>query len=120
MKKIIALVISFLSALFVSHSATASERALQGWKLIDDGAVVVDVRTPGEFAQGHLEQALNYPVQALDQHVGKLDKDAMIVLYCRSGARVERAIQYLKSQGFTKLHNAGGLAELEQAANPPQ
>ncbi len=120
MKKIIALVVSFFAALFSIQPAMASERAMQGWKLIEEGAVIVDVRTPAEFAQGHLEHALNYPVQELDQHVAKLNKDDMIVLYCRSGARVERAIQFLQSQGFTKLHNAGGLAELEQAVKATQ
>lgn len=108
--KRLALILSLLVSF--SSPALASERADVGWQWIEQGAMVVDVRTPQEFAAGHLDQALNYPLSELDKHFAAIDKQTPIVLYCRSGNRSGKAYQYLKSQGFTQLHNAGGLTEM--------
>ncbi|WP_047046777.1 rhodanese-like domain-containing protein [Vibrio mexicanus] len=110
----ISLVRTFVFAVIVLFSITvqASERAKVGWQKIEQGALVVDVRTPGEFEQGHLEDALNYPLAELDTHFNGVDKNTEIVLYCRSGNRSGQAFQYLKAQGFTNLQNAGGLQEM--------
>lgn len=112
MNKSITLILTFLSALWVSPPLLASERAEQGWALIEKGAIVVDVRTPEEFAEGHLDNAVNFPLSSLDQYVQDLDKDTPLVLYCRSGRRSGAAHQYLVKQGFTNLHNAGGFEEM--------
>ncbi|WP_117234806.1 rhodanese-like domain-containing protein [Vibrio maerlii] len=100
--------------ILISLSSYASERAELGWQLIDDGAMVVDVRTPQEFSQGHLNEAINIPLSEIEQGFESIDKSAPIVLYCRSGARSGRAHYYLESIGFTNIHNAGGLEELKQ------
>lgn len=110
MRKFMMLVITALT--LVTSSAFASERAETGWQWIDQGAMVVDVRTPSEFNHGHLDNAINYPLSELEQHFATIDKSTAIVLYCRSGNRSEQAYQYLKDQGFSNLHNAGGLNEL--------
>ncbi|GMQ46228.1 rhodanese-like domain-containing protein [Vibrio sp. 10N] len=102
-----------LGFLFVLGSANASDRAKQGWELIEQGAIVIDVRTPQEFNAGHLEQAVNYPLSELDKHIATLDKSQSIVLYCRSGNRSGQAMAYMQSKGFTALHNAGGLNEMK-------
>ncbi|GAL22245.1 phage shock protein E [Vibrio maritimus] len=102
-----------LCLVFVFSSAQASERAQQGWQWIEQGAMVIDVRTPAEFSEGHLDQAVNYPLSELDKYIGNLDKSQPIVLYCRSGNRSSQALQYLSSKGFTALHNAGGLNEMK-------
>jgi phage shock protein E len=101
-----------LSLLFVLGAAHASERAKQGWQMIEQGAMVIDVRTPEEFNAGHLDQAVNYPLSELDKHIAALDKSQPIVLYCRSGNRSGQALAYMESKGFTALHNAGGLNEI--------
>jgi phage shock protein E len=101
-----------LSLLFVLGSAHASDRAKQGWQMIEQGAMVIDVRTPEEFNAGHLEQAVNYPLSELDKYITALDKSQPIVLYCRSGNRSGQALAYMESKGFTALHNAGGLNEI--------
>ena len=95
--------------------AQASERAETGWEWIEQGALIVDVRTPQEFADDHLENAINYPLSEIEQHFAKLDKNTQIVLYCRSGNRSGQAYQWLEKQGFTNLHNAGGLVEMQQS-----
>lgn len=113
MKKWLALLLISTSLLTVP--AVASERADIGWEWIEQGALTVDVRTPQEFADGHLENAKNYPLSELDKHFANINKDTQIVLYCRSGNRSGKAFQYLTAQGFTNLHNAGGLVEMQQA-----
>ena len=75
----------------------------------------VEVHTPQEFADGHVDKAVNLPLSELDKHFANVDKDTQIVLYCRSGNRSGQAYQYLQSQGFTNLHNAGGLVEMQQS-----
>lgn len=115
MKNQIAIVLTCLSLSFVAPSVVASERADIGWEWIEQGAVIVDVRTPQEFAADHLDNAKNYPLSELDKHFANIDKDTRIVLYCRSGNRSGQAFRYLQSQGFTNLHNAGGLVEMQQA-----
>lgn len=115
MKKVISLLLATLCVGLMSPMTFASERAEKGWLLIEQGAMIVDVRTPQEFSQGHLDNAVNFPLSNLDKHVKDINKDQLIVLYCRSGNRSSQAYQYLQSQGFTNLHNAGGIEELQQA-----
>ncbi|WP_045383846.1 rhodanese-like domain-containing protein [Vibrio campbellii] len=115
MKKLLPIVFTCLSLAFTAPSVFASERAAQGWQWIEQGAMIVDVRTPQEFADGHLDNAVNFQLSELDKHFANVDKDTQIVLYCRSGNRSGQAYQYLQSHGFTNLHNAGGLVEMQQA-----
>ena len=109
------LVITALCASLTYGIAQASERAETGWEWIEQGALIVDVRTPQEFADGQLDNAINYPLSEIEQHFAQLDKDTQIVLYCRSGNRSGQAYQWLEKQGFTNLHNAGGLVEMQQS-----
>ncbi|MCC6995380.1 MAG: rhodanese-like domain-containing protein, partial [Deltaproteobacteria bacterium] len=70
--------------------------------LVAQGALLLDVRTAGEFAGGHIEGALNIPVQELGQRLGELgDKARPIVVYCRSGKRSSRAASMLKGAGHS-------------------
>jgi rhodanese-related sulfurtransferase len=96
--------------------------AAEARALIDDGAAVIDVRTPEEFATGHLRGATNIDVQAADFHeqVGDLDKDANYVLYCRSGSRAGAAADMMTDMGFTGVVNAGGYDTLAAAGLPSE
>ena len=67
------------------------------------GAILLDVRTPGEFAEGHVQGAKNIPVQELQNRLGELPKGADVVVYCRSGARSAMASQMLKGRGHRVL-----------------
>lgn len=81
--------------------------------------VVIDVRTPGEFADGHLAGAPNVDFMAADfaERFEELDLDAAtpVYLYCRSGNRSNRAAQLLRSRGFEKAYNIGGYESLVEA-----
>ncbi len=74
------------------------------------GAVLVDVRRPEEFAQGHLPGAVNIEVTAPDfaQRIGALAKDAPTYVYCRSGARSASAAGLLTKTGFANVSNLLG------------
>ena len=76
-------------------------------------AVVVDVRTPGEFAEGHLDGAVNIDVQATDfaARAAELPVDAPVVVYCRSGNRSAAAVAVLRDLGFTDLTDAGAMPD---------
>ena len=93
---------------FVMGNTIAPDKARA---LVDDGAHLVDVRTPAEFASGHIEGAVNIPV---DQIGGRLDEigkpDETVVVYCRSGARSARAKRTLEQAGFADVHNLGAMS----------
>jgi rhodanese-related sulfurtransferase len=76
--------------------------------LLAEGETLIDVRTPAEYAQGHIEGAVNIPVDALRERLGELNKDKPIYLYCRSGARSYVAARLLMGHGFDAAHLAGG------------
>lgn len=82
---------------------------------------VIDVRTAGEYAEGHLEGAVNIDVQsaAFTEEVGKLDKAGTYVVYCRSGNRSKTAIDTMKSIGFTNLINGGGYQDASNMTKLP-
>lgn len=73
-------------------------------------AVLLDVRRPEEFAQGHLPSAVNIEVTAPDfaQRVASLDQDAPTYVYCRSGARSASAAGQLTQAGFANVSNLLG------------
>lgn len=80
-------------------------------QLVQKGARLVDVRTPGEFAGGHVSGAINIPVQQLDTRMSELEpKDAAIVVYCRSGHRSGNAARMLKEAGFVAVHDLGPMS----------
>jgi rhodanese-related sulfurtransferase len=72
------------------------------------GAQLVDVRQPDEFAAGSLPGARNVPLGELAARVGELDPARRVVLLCRSGARSQRAAEYLESIGFGDVVNLSG------------
>jgi phage shock protein E len=74
--------------------------------LVESGALLLDVRTPAEFAEKHLPGAVNIPVQELEQRVAEVGaKDRPVVLYCRTGNRSARAARMLKEAGYTSVHD---------------
>jgi rhodanese-related sulfurtransferase len=91
--------------MFMKGGDVTSTEARQ---LVQAGARLVDVRTPGEFAAGHIPGAINIPVQQLDARMSELQpKDAGVVVYCRSGHRSGNAARMLKSAGFADVHDLG-------------
>jgi rhodanese-related sulfurtransferase len=65
--------------------------------------VILDVRTPSEFEDGHLEGAINIPVDDLAERLDELSEDDELLIYCRTGNRSARAVGILEDNGFTKI-----------------
>jgi rhodanese-related sulfurtransferase len=83
-------------------------------QLAADGAVIVDVRTKGEFNSGHIRNSLNLPVESLASNLGKLkNKEKPIITCCASGMRSSRAKSILKAKGYSHVHNGGAWTSLE-------
>ncbi len=76
-----------------------------------EGTVIIDVRTPAEFAGGHLEGALNIDVQSPDfaAKVSELDPSQDYFIYCRTGNRSGQAIAQMTNMGFNSMKNGGGV-----------
>lgn len=79
-------------------------------------AVVVDVRTDGEWAAGHLAGAVHVPLgDGFEEQMGAFDRERPVYLYCASGARSGRAASILERMGFERVVNAGGYRALAAA-----
>lgn len=75
---------------------------------------ILDVRTPEEYATGHLENALNidYKAASFRNEIGKLDKNKPYLVYCRSGKRAAESVKIMNELGFTDVKNlAGGILQ---------
>jgi rhodanese-related sulfurtransferase len=77
-------------------------------ELIEAGATIVDVRSKGEYASGHVKGSVNIPLDQLSSNLKKLKgKQHPIITCCASGMRSAAAKNYLKSAGYEVVHNAG-------------
>lgn len=86
--------------------------------MIEDGALLVDVRFPDEFEEAHVEGAVNIPALDLRTRHGELPADRPLVVMCRTGQRSSLACSLLKRAGFSLVHNAaGGYSGYTAAAN---
>ena len=73
--------------------------------------ILLDVRTPAEYREGHIPGSRNLPLQAIDNAEDMIDnKDASIFVYCHSGARSSRAAAMLNLMGYANVKNLGGIA----------
>ncbi len=82
-------------------------------QLLKDGAVILDVRSKGEYAGGHIKGSVNITLDSLQNNLNKLrDKDKTIITCCASGIRSASAKSILKANGYTNVHNGGGWQSL--------
>lgn len=89
--------------------------------IADQKATVLDIRTPEEFAEGHIPNAKNVDFfsKSFRETLEKLDKDAPIVMHCQSGGRSGQALPIFKEMGFTKVfHMNGGFSAWSKAGLP--
>lgn len=118
MRKLLTVV--YLAAAFAVPVAAQAAAAKPAEKTAAQPAkakgIWIDVRTPEEFKEGHLKDAVNIPVDQIGARIGSVspDKSAPVNLYCRSGRRSEAALQELKKMGYTNVTNHGGYQDLLQ------
>lgn len=83
-------------------------------QLVKEGAIILDVRSKGEYAGGHIKGSINIPVDQLGNNLQKLkDKAKPIITCCASGMRSASAKSILKSNGYTEVYNGGGWSSLQ-------
>ena len=90
-------------------------------RLIEDkpGLVILDVRTASEYEEGHIEGAVNIPVQELSVRFDELSIDDELLVYCRTGNRSAQAVDVLLDLGFTKIHHMNeGITGWTEAGYP--
>ena len=88
------------------------EQGLKEYEAVP-GAILLDVRTPEEFASGHIPGAVNLPNEDIGtEEIPSLpDKDKLILVYCRSGNRSKQAAQKLVNLGYTNIVEFGGIMD---------
>lgn len=90
---------------FESLSVEQAHQIIQS----DNHAMIVDVRTPEEFKNGHLKNAVSIPLGSLEQHTSKFSQGQKLLVYCQSGNRSVAASRVLSSKGFTPYNVKGGI-----------
>ena len=82
--------------------------------MVKNGAIILDVRSKGEFAGGHIKGSVNISVDTLRNNLAKLkDKDKTIITCCASGMRSATAKSILQSNGYVNVYNGGGWNSLQ-------
>ena len=90
-------------------------RAVQ---LVEEGALLLDVREDDEWQAGHAPTATHIPLSILGQELGRLDRNQPIVAVCRVGGRSERAAGVLLQRGYDAVNLAGGMQAWHAAGMP--
>ena len=88
---------------------------------IDNGESLhlIDVRTPNEYSTGHIKGARLLPLQALQQRMNEIPRDAAVVCICRSGGRSAAASEFLANAGYQDVTNMSGGMMAWSRANLP-
>jgi rhodanese-related sulfurtransferase len=82
--------------------------------------LLLDVRTPEEFAGGHIAGARNIALQALPKRLAEVPRDRPVVIYCRSGNRSKQAMRLMKQAGYSDLYDLGGIMQWSAQGQPLQ
>ncbi|MBK8967782.1 MAG: rhodanese-like domain-containing protein [Lewinellaceae bacterium] len=83
--------------------------------LLESGALLIDVRSPEEYATGHIPQSANIPLPGIQQEMSRLkSKNVPVIAVCRSGARSGIAVRMLRQAGI-EAYNGGGWTKLAEA-----
>lgn len=85
--------------------------------LVNNGAFLVDVRSPGEFADGNVKGSVNIPLDQVQNQLAKFKDKENIVVFCRSGNRSGQAKSILEQNGFTNVTNGGTWQDVKAVFN---
>lgn len=104
--------IGFLKKLFAGSSKVDLA------ELVNEGAIILDVRTKSEYTQGHIRGSINIPLDKLHANLNKLKgKSKPVITCCASGSRSATAKGILTNNGFTNVHNGGSWYKLRSKIN---
>jgi rhodanese-related sulfurtransferase len=113
MKKVIAMLTSVLLLAGCASGATGvTNMNVEDFskKTAESGVVILDVRTPGEFMTGHIQDAQNIDFESgsFESQIESLDKNGTYAVYCRSGNRSGQAVKVMQDAGFKNIYNLDG------------
>lgn len=114
---ILLVILGIIGGIFLfgtKRTATPDLTAANVLSSVNDGALLIDVREPDEFASGHAPQAKNIPLGDITKNGVDAPKDTKIYLYCRSGHRAGLALAALKAKGYGNVVNLGGLSDWQK------
>lgn len=116
---VLVLLLAVLAGFFVLRQRGAVS-VVEARRLLAEGALLVDVRTPGEFASSRVPGAVNVPLADLPGAMQALapDRQRVLLLHCQSGGRSGLAAMKLRSAGYQRVFNVGSLAQARQVAAP--
>ena len=106
MKKIFKLIIIILLLTACGKDKYKLITTNEAIELINDGATIIDVRTPEEYSREHISGAINIPLDMIDSI--SIDTSSKIVVYCQSGMRSKQAVEKLAKLGYKNLYNLDG------------
>jgi len=107
-----------IALLLMRRTASASPEALRQY--VQQGAMVIDVRTPAEYRGGHVSKSVNIPLDDLGVQVPRWvpDKSQVLLLHCQSGMRSRNGQRQLQRLGYTNVFNLGSLAQARTICDP--
>jgi len=113
------LIIAAIAAVVFMIKKTGQISAKDALEKLKNGALVIDVRSSGEFNSGHLTDAINIPLDQIESAVPKRvkDKSQVLLLHCASGVRSGMAKSKLIGMGYTNAFNLGGYGRAESILN---
>ena len=115
-------IIAVVVVIFLIISKAGQISALDAAAYLKNGALVIDVRSPGEFNSGHLTNAINVPLDEITTAVPQRwpDKSQVLLLHCASGMRSGLAQKKLKALGYTNTFNLGSYGRAENILKQSQ
>lgn len=93
----------------ISYEKISAKEAKE--KMTDEQVFIVDVRSPQEFQEGHIQNAVNIPLDQIEEIVDQASKDEIILVYCRSGNRSAQAAQKLVELEYEHVFDFGGISD---------
>jgi rhodanese-related sulfurtransferase len=117
--KTIIITLAVLVLAYVAYRFYVSSNTDKGIaQLIADGAVIVDVRTEGEFEGGHIAGSINIPLSKLQSDSIDIDKDKTIITCCILGLRSVKGAEILKAKGYKNVYNGGKISDVQACVKP--
>ena len=114
------LILALLSFVLVGCSSAGERISAQDYvaQFSTESHILIDVRTPQEYAEGHIAGSVNIPVQVLESNLSQIPAGIPVVVYCRSGNRSAQAAQILSKNGYESIYDLGAISDWSRVGYP--
>ncbi len=122
MKKFFVVSLCFVCLLGCSNTSSSDNDNLIRYmdakeKIINDGAILVDVRSEEEYTKSHIDGALLLTLDTINEDTASAviaEKDSVVIVYCQSGNRSQQAVEKLHELGYTEVYDLGSISNWEE------